>query len=590
MQIYKYQAISKGGEKVSGVIDGFNEFDAVERIKKTCDVILTISQVKEDAPGLLNMEIGGNKLNTKAFTVMCSQFAIILRSGIPIARTIHLIADKTTDKKINHILKQVGEDVEAGHSVYASFKERGEKLFPQIFLETIRAGEESGSLDKAFETMYLHYDKQVKLKNKVKGALAYPAFVLFVAIVVVIVLMVAVVPTFTAIFESYGAQLPLITQALIAISNFFRDYWLVLAIIAIALVIVYKFVSANEDGRLWLAKTSLKLPVFGNINILTAASEFANSMTTMLGAGLPITRSLSISAKVISNYYINNYATTYTVDNVIPGTYTDGCEEKCLVEAGDIAWCQAMSQDTNGDGLDEAHIWYYGGDDDSMDKNADWYVNAPAEKFPGYNESVCSIAWWTPDTFETPEDDYTDEALNVGLHYSWDGFGVREDAEVFASLIEDPYYSFYAAGAGGAHIYRADEEVPYFPSFLDLYDTWYIQYAWNDDGITYMGAGLSASELEILSNGLLYAGYSNENDPRGAYLFTEMRMVSDAKADGTDADDWVVVYESDDGLWQMQLRPDPENQMLYVTWYEWTEADHSDEPTGMNLVYSRIAG
>jgi len=305
MQIYKYQAISKGGEKVSGVIDGFNEFDAVERIKKTCDVILTISQVKEDAPGLLNMEIGGNKLNTKAFTVMCSQFAIILRSGIPIARTIHLIADKTTDKKIKHILKQVGEDVEAGHSVYASFKERGEKLFPQIFLETIRAGEESGSLDKAFETMYLHYDKQVKLKNKVKGALAYPAFVLFVAIVVVIVLMVAVVPTFTAIFESYGAQLPLITQALIAISDFFRDYWLVLAIIAIALVIVYKFVSANEDGRLWLAKTSLKLPVFGNINILTAASEFANSMTTMLGAGLPITRSLSISAKVISNYYIS---------------------------------------------------------------------------------------------------------------------------------------------------------------------------------------------------------------------------------------------------------------------------------------------
>ncbi|MBO5517322.1 MAG: hypothetical protein J6A42_04445 [Firmicutes bacterium] len=260
------------------------------------------------------------------------------------------------------------------------------------------------------------------------------------------------------------------------------------------------------------------------------------------------------------------------------------------VEAGDLAWCMAMTQDTNADGLEENHIWYYGPEDEGMDRDGEWYVNAPAERFAGYNESVCSIAWWTPDTFETPEDDYTDEALNVGLHYSWDGFGVREDAEVFASLIEDPYYSFYAAGAGGAHIYRADEEVPYFPSFLDLYGTWYIQYAWNDDGITYMGAGLSASELEILSNGLLYAGYSNENDPRGAYLFTEMRMVSDAKADGTDADDWVVVYESDDGLWQMQLRPDPENQMLYVTWYEWTEADHSDEPTGMNLVYSRTAG
>ena len=97
------------------------------------------------------------------------------------------------------------------------------------------------------------------------------------------------------------------------------------------------------------------------------------------------------------------------------------------VEAGDIAWCQAMSEDANGDGLEENHIWYYGPEDEGMDRDGEWYVNAPAERFAGYNESVCSIAWWTPDTSETPEDDYTDEALNVGLHYSWDGFGVRED-------------------------------------------------------------------------------------------------------------------------------------------------------------------
>ena len=95
---------------------------------------------------------------------------------------------------------------------------------PPVFIETIHAGEESGNLARAFETMYQHYDKQVKMRAKVRNALIYPVFVLALAIVVVIVLMVKVVPTFIGIFESYDAQLPLITQSLIWISNFFRKF------------------------------------------------------------------------------------------------------------------------------------------------------------------------------------------------------------------------------------------------------------------------------------------------------------------------------------------------------------------------------
>lgn len=288
------------------MVEGFDELDAVDRIKQTCSIVLKLKEVKSDKPGLLNMEIGGAKLNSKAFTVMCSQFSIILRAGIPIARTVHLIADKTTNKPLKKILMKTAEDVEAGRSLAASFAEHGDRLFPTTFIETIRAGEESGNLDRSFETMYRHYDKQTKMRGKVKGAMAYPMFVLVIAVAVVVVLMVKVVPTFTSIFDSYGSELPAITRLLIAISNFFRKYTIWMAAVFALLFIVYKLYGNTEKGRLNLARIQLRLPVLGNIALLNAASQFANTMTTMLGSGLPMTKAISITAGVMDNYYIGS--------------------------------------------------------------------------------------------------------------------------------------------------------------------------------------------------------------------------------------------------------------------------------------------
>ena len=305
MVTYKYVALSGNGQKVSGVIEAFNEMDAVDRLKQNHSVIVKMTPVKGEGEGLLNLEIGGNKLNNKAFIVMCSQFAIILNAGIPIARTVHLIADKTSDKPLHKMLVHVAEDVEAGRSIAASFAERGEKLLPPTFVETIAAGEQSGNLDKAFQTVFEHFDKQAKMAAKVRSALAYPIFVLFIAVVVVAVLMIKVVPTFTAVFASLGGELPVVTQILIAISNFFIHYWMVMVAVIAVFTIVYKVYGNTEDGRMNLAKWALKVPVLGNIQELNAASEFANTLTTMLASGLPMTRAITITAKTMSNYFMS---------------------------------------------------------------------------------------------------------------------------------------------------------------------------------------------------------------------------------------------------------------------------------------------
>ncbi len=306
METFKYAAISHSGERVSGIMEGFNELDAVDRIKQTCDVILKLTPIKRDMGSMMNLEIGGNRLNAKAFTVMCSQFSIILKAGIPIARTVHLIAEKTTDKALKRILTSVAEDVESGRSVADAFNDRGGSILPPTFVETIRAGEESGNLDRAFDSMYHLFDKRVKMAGKVRSALAYPMFVLVVAIAVVIVLMVKVVPAFTAIFDSYDAELPLMTRMLIGISQFFQKAWPYILVIIAIIVLVFKIIQKTEKGRMSLAKLQLKLPVIGNIGLLNGASQFASSMATMLSSGLPITRAVAITGRTMDNYYISS--------------------------------------------------------------------------------------------------------------------------------------------------------------------------------------------------------------------------------------------------------------------------------------------
>ena len=304
MAQFQYSAVSRGGEKVNGVIDAFNELDAANRIRQTCDVILKLSPLSEKK-GLLSMEIGGNKLNAKAFTVMCSQFAIILRAGVPLARAVQLIAAKTTDKPLKRILEKVAEDVEGGRSLSASFEEHGAKILPVTFIETLRAGEESGSIDKSFETMQAHFDKQVKTKAKVKSAMAYPLFVIVIAIIVVAVVMIVVIPRLTPMFTEAGAEIPFLMNSLIVISNFFRKYFLLMVAIIALLLLGLKLYGNTEQGRINLAKLQLKLPVLGNIAMLTGASEFANSMAALMSAGLPMPKALGITSRTLSNYYLS---------------------------------------------------------------------------------------------------------------------------------------------------------------------------------------------------------------------------------------------------------------------------------------------
>lgn len=291
-------------------MEAYNEIDAVERIKRTCDVVLKVTATGSDKKSILDLQIGKKKLNTKAFTLMCSQFSIILDAGLPIGRTVRLITDKTSDKTLKEILAQVGDDVEAGRSLSSSFADRGGGIFPATFVETIHAGEETGSIAKSFNTMHEHFDKVLKLKKRIKGAMAYPAFVLTIAVIVVIILMIKVVPAFMESFAGLGVEVPALTRALIAVSNFFKNYTIHMAVFFALIYAGFRIYNGTEKGHLKIAEMTRDMPLAGEVSRLTSASEFAGSMSTMLGAGLPMIRALSITARTLSNYYVQQQLLT----------------------------------------------------------------------------------------------------------------------------------------------------------------------------------------------------------------------------------------------------------------------------------------
>ena len=302
MNSYKYTAVSASGEEVQGMVEAVDQLEATSKIRQQYNMILTIEEFRgKGLTGILNMDIGGARLDPKAFTLMCSQFSTILSAGIPIARAVKLIGDKTTDKYLRKLLKSVAEDVEAGRTVSASFEDHGAQILPVTFCETLKAGEEAGDLAGAFESFYRHFDKQTKMGAKVRSAMMYPMFVLCVAVVVVIILMVKVVPTFTAIFEELETNLPLPTRILIGTSEFFHDNILIIVLVIGVLIAAFMFYKKSPKGAMNVAKLQLKLPVFGNITELNAASLFANTMATMIGSGLPMTKAVAITGQVMTN-------------------------------------------------------------------------------------------------------------------------------------------------------------------------------------------------------------------------------------------------------------------------------------------------
>lgn len=302
MTTFKYKALSPNGEKVSGVVKAYNEFEAVSQLRETCAVITHIEEVREKKN--LNPTFGATKIKDKDLAMMCSQFGIILKSGMSIVRCVEMVADQARTPELKALLLKVAEDVSGGYPLAQSFQNNFPNL-PVTFIETIRAGEASGTLELCFERLHVYYDKQNKVRGKVISTLTYPAIVIFVAIVVFIIIMVVAVPMFVQTFADLGTELPAITKGMIAVSNFMTKQWYVLIMMIAGLVLGYTLMKKSVKGKELLDTFALMKSPLKKLHSLSAMSQYASTMATMLSSGLPIIQALEVTANVITNGLIS---------------------------------------------------------------------------------------------------------------------------------------------------------------------------------------------------------------------------------------------------------------------------------------------
>lgn len=308
MITYRYKGITSSGANVEGIIEAFDEQDALNKAKENCRVLVSVEPVnKNKLSGIMSADLGdlisGGKIKAKSLSLLCSQLAIELKAGLPLVASLRLVAENEEDKKIKALLTEVADDVHAGNGLADSFALRGPSL-PRTFIESVRAGEESGKLDVCFERMKKYYEESAAVSSKVGSAMIYPALLIFVAIVVVFIIMIVAVPVFEESFASMGNELPGVTKALIAMSNFMVDYWMILLCIIIAVVITLVLYGKTNSGRHAYARLALIFPGFNLINKMNAASQFASTMSTMLSAGLPLVQATQITAATAENLLI----------------------------------------------------------------------------------------------------------------------------------------------------------------------------------------------------------------------------------------------------------------------------------------------
>lgn len=306
MAIYQWKGRRRSGEYIKGVITAPDKgFVASELRKKD---IYPISIGKKSEFFTLSLtgtkEVGpGTKINDNNLILFTRQFSSLIDSGVPILQGLVIMIEQQKNKDLKGMLTKIKENIEGGASLSDSFRQFP-KVFNDLYVNLVEAGEKGGVLDRVFKRLSVYFEKMLKLKRKIKGAMIYPIVVLSVAVAVIVILMTFVIPIFANLFASVGATLPALTLDVIAFSNFVRAYILYIIIAGALLIFALKVYRKRESGMRNIDRLILKIPLIGALLKKVAIARFARTFSTMIESGVPILAGLEIVSRTSGNKVI----------------------------------------------------------------------------------------------------------------------------------------------------------------------------------------------------------------------------------------------------------------------------------------------
>lgn len=300
MAEYSYTVITQDGKTKKGHIEAKTKEVAVANLKAEHNTVTSITEA-----GGLGKKVNfsfGKRVKPRDFAIFCRQFVSIIGAGVTIIDAFQMLADQTENKALKAAVTAVHTDIAKGDSLAVALRRRN-GVFPEMLCNMVEAGEASGSLDKAFGRMATQFEKDAQLESAVKKAMIYPIVLVVVMVGVIFAMMTFVIPRFMGMFEGLDADMPKITMAIVAISNFFVKFWWAILLGIGGIFALYKFYYASTPGRFTIDRLKLKIPFLGSVQQKKACARLGRTLSTLLGAGVPMIDALDITARSMDNVH-----------------------------------------------------------------------------------------------------------------------------------------------------------------------------------------------------------------------------------------------------------------------------------------------
>ena len=305
--LFKYKAIDASGDKKDGEIDAMNKEVAISSLQRRGLVLSSIESAEE--VGLFKMNITFfERVKNKDLVILSRQISTLFESQVSALRIFRLLGEETENPLLKRKMAVITKDLQAGNSIAKALSKHPE-IFSPFYVNMVRSGEESGKLDKTFIYLADYLERIYEITSKAKNALVYPAFVVGVFIVVMLLIFVFVIPQISQVFTESGQELPLYTRVVMAISTFIIDYWFILIAAVMTLSFFLWRYSNTKEGEYLFSKLRLNTPFIGKLYQKLYLSRIADSFSTMLGSGIPIVRTIELTAEVVGNKIYENLLT-----------------------------------------------------------------------------------------------------------------------------------------------------------------------------------------------------------------------------------------------------------------------------------------
>ena len=313
---YDYKVRDREGKIVKGSLEAPETGLVVKRLREMGYVPIDIS-ARGGAGGAMRKDLHlpgrGGRVPLKVLSVFSRQFATLINSGLTLFKAITILEEQTEHAVLAQIIADVRARVERGVSLSEALSEHP-KAFSRLYVAMVRAGEVSGSLDRALLSLASTMEKQVELKGKIKSAMAYPVASLCIVLAIATAILLFIVPVFKGIFKELGGTLPLPTLVLVAISNICVHYFPFVLVGLVLLAIGFRKLINTPNGRVAWDTAKLKAPIFGELMRKTAVSRFTSTLSALLSAGVPVLEALEITRDTV-----NNVVAAKGVDSIIAG-------------------------------------------------------------------------------------------------------------------------------------------------------------------------------------------------------------------------------------------------------------------------------